>query len=51
MTDLNPLLSVDFRIPFDRIRPEHVEPGVREVLRLGQLRVEALVGDDVGTRT
>ena len=51
MTDLNPLFSEDFRIPFDRIRPEHIEPGVREVLRLGQLRVEALAGDDASART
>ena len=26
----NPLLSVEFRIPFDQVRPEHVEPGMRE---------------------
>ena len=51
MTDPNPLLSEDFRIPFDRIRPEHVEPGVREVLRLGQLRVEALASDEASART
>jgi oligopeptidase A len=29
----NPLLSTDFLIPFDEIRPEHVEPGVRQALR------------------
>ena len=46
MTDLNPLLSEGYRIPFDRIRPEHVEPGVREVLRLGQARIDALARDD-----
>lgn len=51
MTNPNPLLSEDFRIPFDRIRHEHVEPGVREVLRLGKLRVEALAGDDTSERT
>src|SRR5688572_3370264 len=42
---MNPLLSEDFRIPFDRIRPEHVEPGVREILRVGQERVDALAAD------
>ncbi len=42
MTEANPLLSEDFRIPFDRLRPEHVEAGVREVLRLGQARLDAL---------
>ena len=42
MNDLNPLLSESFRIPFDRIRPEHVRPGVREILRVGQERLDAL---------
>jgi oligopeptidase A len=42
---MNPLLSEDFRIPFDRIRPEHVEPGIREILRVGQERVDALAAD------
>lgn len=51
MTESNPLLSEDFRIPFDRIRPEHVEPGVREILKLGQLRLEALASDDAPVRT
>ena len=50
MNEPNPLLSEDFRIPFDRIRPEHVEPGVREILRLGQERVDAFAADP-GPRT
>ena len=29
----NPLLHVQFRIPFDRIRAEHVEPAIDELLR------------------
>ena len=45
MIDRNPLLSEDFRVPFDGIRPEHVEPGVREVLRLGQERIDELARD------
>jgi oligopeptidase A len=45
VSDSNPLLSEDYRIPFDRIRPEHVEPGVREILRIGQQRVDALAGE------
>ena len=46
MTESNPLLSEDFRIPFDRIRPEHVQQGIREILRIGQERVDAVARDD-----
>jgi oligopeptidase A len=42
VTEANPLLSEDFVIPFDRIRPEHVEPGVREILKRGQERIDDL---------
>ncbi|MBT8405683.1 MAG: M3 family metallopeptidase [Gemmatimonadetes bacterium] len=45
VTDTNPLLADDARIPFDRIRGEHVEPGVREILQTGRERLEALVAD------
>jgi oligopeptidase A len=45
VTETNPLLAEDARIPFDRIRGEHVEPGVREILRSGQERLEELVAD------
>jgi len=38
----NPLLAEGFRIPFHRIRAEHVEPGVREVLRRGEARLEEI---------
>jgi oligopeptidase A len=41
----NPLLSESFTIPFHRIRPEHVEPGVREVLARGQARIDALAAE------
>jgi oligopeptidase A len=51
VSDQNPLLSEAYRIPFDRIRAEHVEPGVREVLRLGQQRLDALASDAPGART
>jgi oligopeptidase A len=44
-TSDNPLLSEGFAIPFHRIRPEHVEPGVREVLARGQARIDALAAD------
>ena len=38
----NPLVSIDFRIPFDRIRAEHVEPAVDELLADAQAAVDAL---------
>ncbi len=46
----NPLLERDYRIPFHRIRAEHVEPGVREVLATAQARIDALAGE-VADRT
>jgi oligopeptidase A len=30
--DANPLLGIDFEIPFDRIRAEHVRPGIHALL-------------------
>jgi oligopeptidase A len=38
----NPLLQIDFRIPFDRIRAGHVEPGIRQLLAEAQSRLETL---------
>jgi oligopeptidase A len=40
--DSNPLLTSRFRIPFDRIRAEHVEPAIGELLREARARLEAL---------
>ena len=34
----NPLLEIQFRIPFDRIRAEHVEPAIRELLEDARVR-------------
>src|SRR5271167_2537249 len=42
----NPLLSVTFHIPFDRIRAEHVEPGIRELIGQSQSRVDQIVHDE-----
>ncbi|KYF48113.1 oligopeptidase A [Sorangium cellulosum] len=39
----NPLLSLGFEIPFDRIRSEHVEPAVRALLADARARLEALI--------
>ncbi|HUE02132.1 MAG TPA: hypothetical protein VMR62_21360, partial [Bryobacteraceae bacterium] len=38
----NPLLTVDFRIPFDRIRASDVEPAAAELLSQARARLEAL---------
>ncbi|HOL72798.1 MAG TPA: M3 family metallopeptidase [Bryobacteraceae bacterium] len=43
--DFNPLLRLDFRIPFDRIRAEHVEPGIQQLLQEARERLEALAND------
>ena len=42
----NPLLSVSFIIPFDRILASHVEPGIRELIRKSQEQIEAIAADD-----
>ena len=42
----NPLLEGEFRIPFDRIREEHIEPGIRTALDEAQAEVDALAADD-----
>jgi oligopeptidase A len=41
-SDTNPLLEIDFRIPFDRIRAEHVEPAIDHLLTDAQARLEAI---------
>src|SRR4051794_14323228 len=46
----NPLLSIGFRIPFDRIRAEHVQPATAELLREARERLAALAGQ-AGART
>jgi len=41
----NPLLSITFHIPFDRVRAEHVEPGIRELIGLSQGQIDKIVQD------
>ena len=41
----NPLLTKVFRIPFDRIRAEHVEPAVEHLLQEAQIRLNAPASD------
>lgn len=38
----NPLLDIEFTIPFDRIRAAHVEPAVRHLLAAARARIDAL---------
>ncbi len=49
-TEPNPLLSIQFRISFDRLRAEHVEPAVTTHLREARARLDALANDP-GPRT
>jgi oligopeptidase A len=50
MSDANPLLTPQFRVPFDRIRAEHVQPAVAELLRDARARLEAIAAEP-GPRT
>ena len=47
---MNPILSRDIPIPFHEVRPEHVEPALREALHEAEAALEALVARD-GSRT
>jgi oligopeptidase A len=42
MSEANPLLSTDFRIPFDAIRAEHIVPAVRAQLEDARRRMAAI---------
>ena len=44
--DSNPLLTPRFRIPFDRIRAEHVERAMSQLLTDAKARLEALAGSE-----
>jgi oligopeptidase A len=46
----NPLLTVEFRIPFDRIRAADVEPAAAELLTQARARLEAIASQP-GERT
>jgi oligopeptidase A len=39
---MNPLLKIDYRIPFDQIQAEHVEAAIAEWLREAQGRVDSI---------
>jgi oligopeptidase A len=40
----NPLLHIDFPVPFDRIASAHVEPGIRDLLAQARARLDSLAG-------
>ncbi|HEY0839768.1 MAG TPA: M3 family metallopeptidase, partial [Vulgatibacter sp.] len=42
----NPLLQLGYDLPFDRIRPEHVEPGIRELLAGASAALDAIAADE-----
>jgi oligopeptidase A len=41
----NPLLHIEFEIPFDRVRAEHVEPAIARLLADAREKVEAIAAD------
>jgi len=49
-TVANPLLRIQFQIPFDQIRAEHVEPAVEELLRDARQQLDRLISQP-GART
>jgi oligopeptidase A len=42
----NPLLEISFRVPFDKIRAEHVEPAIDELLADAARRLDATIASD-----
>jgi oligopeptidase A len=47
---VNPLLEIHFRVPFDQIRAEHVQPAVHQLLEEARARQKAL-SESAGDRT
>ena len=45
MPDSNPLLKIQFQIPFDQIRAEQVEPAISELLRDARHRLDRLASE------
>jgi oligopeptidase A len=39
----NPLLEIQFRVPFDQIQPEHVQPAIEELLADARKRLDATI--------
>ena len=49
-TAVNPLLAIEFKIPFDQIKAKHIEPAVDALLADAQTKLDHLAADD-GPRT
>ncbi len=47
----NPLLRLSYDLPFDAIRPEHIEPGIRALLSNAEAAIEAVAAPTAGART
>ncbi|HZU27119.1 MAG TPA: M3 family metallopeptidase, partial [Bryobacteraceae bacterium] len=45
MSEPNPLVQQHFRIPFDKVQAEHVEPAIRTLLEEAKRKLEALTSD------
>ena len=45
ITETNPLLEIEFKIPFDRIRAQDIEPAIQELLQQSRARIEQIVAD------
>jgi oligopeptidase A len=45
ITGTNPLLEIEFKIPFDRIHAEDIEPAIHELLRQAHKGIEQIVAD------
>jgi oligopeptidase A len=45
----NPLLQIEFRIPFDQIRAEHVEPAIDQLIADARERQRQIAGNRVRT--
>jgi oligopeptidase A len=41
----NPLFHIVFEIPFDRVRAEHVEPAINELLTAARARIEGIAAE------
>ena len=41
---MNPLLCYDFHVPFDRMKPQHVIPAVRQAIARADSELEAIAG-------
>ncbi len=38
----NPLLTLAHPLPFDRVQPEHIQPGIDELIRRSRARIESI---------